>query len=604
MENHDDSPLYRIRHSMAHVLAQAVKELYPEAQLGFGPPTDNGCFYDFDLGTRTIHESDLKEIETRMRKIIGQKQIFQAETVSFTEAKDRLEKVNETYKVENVVNLQNRGVTEFKFYSNGPFADLCEGPHVPTTGSLPAKAFKLDRIAGAYWLGDEKRKMLTRIYALVFETPEALQDYLKRRDLAAQFDHKKLGRELDIFEIDDLVGKGLPLWLPNGTIIRDEIEKYAKEVEFHYGYKRVATPHIAKGDLYVKSQHLASYKESMYPPMRIENTDTGRIDEYYLKPMNCPHHHLIYGARKRSYRDLPLRFAEYGTVYRLEQSGELSGLIRVRCLSMNDAHIYCRRQQLKAEMKNILAMYEEFYKAFKLTEFRMRLSRRAWDGDMSKFKGDQAMWKEAEDVLRDVLDNSGLEYFSAEGEAAFYGPKIDVQFRNLMGREETVSTIQVDFLSPKNFQLAYTDEEGKDQMPVIIHRSPLSTHERFISFLLEYYGGALPTWCAPQQVVLIPVNDDCKPYAQSLVDELHSQMVRIEIDDSDASFNKKIRNQAVRKVPIVGIIGQREVAEQTLTVKRYGVNEQLTLARQTFISDVLDEIRQRKNLRQPMGAML
>ncbi len=603
MDIQENPKLYRIRHSLAHVLAQAVQQKYPHVQLGFGPPTEHGFFYDFDFGAEPLVETELKDIEKAMKKIIGASQAFEYFEFDFDGAVEFLNKNKpENYKLENLQNLRDRGETKFTFYKNGNFLDVCEGPHVEKTSQLPPDAFKLDRIAGAYWLGDEKRKMLTRIYALAFENKAQLEDFLKRRKLAEEFDHKKLGKELDIYHYEDIVGKGLPLWLPNGTVIRDEIQRYATDMEFRYGYSRVATPHITKGDLYVRSQHLESYKDSMFPPMVIE--DEGHRTEYYLKPMNCPHHHLIYAARKRSYRDLPLRLAEYGTCYRYEQSGEVSGLIRVRCMTMNDAHIYLRENQFEEEFGKLLQMYREFYSTFGLSNnFKSRLSIRGSE-NRDKYKGSDVMWDKAEKMLEKALVDAGMEFYRGEGEAAFYGPKIDFQFRNLMGREETVSTIQVDFLSPANFELAYTDEHGQDQQPIILHRAPLSTHERFISFLLEYYGGAFPTWCSPQQVVVVPVNEDCHAYGRELVAELHSKMVRAEIDESDNSFNKKIRNHTMRKAPIQLIIGLKEVEQRQLTIRRYGIQEQVTQGRDDFVESLLKEIKDRVMLRQPMGALL
>jgi len=601
MEAHD-SKLYMIRHSLAHVLAQAIQQKFPDVQLGFGPPTEHGFYYDFDFGQKTLAESDLKDIEKAMKKIIGQGQVFEYFEFDFEGAVQFLEShKSEPYKLENLRNLHERGETKFTFYKNGRFLDVCEGPHVEKTSLLPADSFKLDRIAGAYWLGHEKNKMLTRIYALAFENRQQLDDFLKRRQMAEEYDHKKLGKELDIYHYEDLIGKGLPLWLPNGTVIRDEIQKYAVEMEFKYGYKRVATPHITKGDLYVRSQHLPAYRESMFPPIVVE--DDGHKTEYYLKPMNCPHHHLIYSARKRSYRDLPLRLAEYGTCYRYEQSGEVSGLIRVRCLTMNDAHIYLRENQFESEFNKLLTMYQEFYKTFGLTEFRFRLSVRGED-NKEKFRGDGKMWDKAENLLEQALKTAGVNYFRGEGEAAFYGPKIDIQFRNLMGREETVSTIQVDFLSPQNFELSYIDEQGQEQTPIIIHRAPLSTHERFISYLIEYYGGAFPSWCAPVQVVVIPVSEQVHAYGEALVAALQSQMVRVEMDESDHSFNKKIRSHTMRKVPVLLIIGQKEADEGHVTVRRYGIQEQKTMERDVFVRELLGEIKDRVMHRQPMGALL
>jgi len=602
MEVADNPVLYKLRHSLAHVLAQAVKQKYPSAKLGFGPPTDTGFFYDFDFGSDVLSESDLKDIEKSMKKIIRQKQSFERSDCKIADAVEKLSAVNEPYKVENAKSLADRGVESFSFYENGSFVDLCEGPHVGNTGDLADAAFKLDRIAGAYWLGNENNKMLTRIYALAFEKREELDDFLKRRQLAQKFDHKKLGKELDIYTQNDLVGKGLILWMPNGTIIRDEIEKYACETEFKYGYKRVATPHIAKADLYKRSQHLPAYKESMFPPMVIEE-DGAEPTEYYLKPMNCPHHHLIFDARVRSYRELPIRLAEYGVNYRYEQSGELSGLIRVRCMTLNDAHIYLTHDQFKEEFRSLIKLYQEFYDTFKLTEYTFRLSIRG-EENKDKFKGDDAMWTRGETLLAEVLDELGIKYYVGEGEGAFYGPKVDIQFKNLMGREETVSTIQVDYLSPVNFDLKYIDEHGAEQTPLILHRSPLSTHERFISFLMEYYGGAFPTWCAPVQVTMIPVNENCHEFANELKDRLRKDMIRVEIDTSANSFNKKIRTNTVRKIPNILIIGDREVAEKQVTIRRYGIEDQETLAVDDFVANLKSEISERKMLRKPMASIL
>lgn len=600
--NFEDNPkLYAIRHSLAHVLAQAVVEKYPKARLGFGPPTREGFYYDFDFQGEAPAEADLKDLEKRMRKIIQSDQVFEKVSGNFEDALKIIDSVKEPYKAENIKNLHDRGVLEFSFYKNGSFQDLCEGPHVEKTRDLPADSFKLDRIAGAYWLGDQKRPMLTRIYALAFENKQDLHDYKMRREKAAAFDHKKLGKELDIYQIEELVGKGLPLWLPNGTVIRDCIQRFAEEKEFEYGYKRVSTPHITKKELYVQSEHVPAYLDSMFPPMVVE--EEGDKTEYYLKPMNCPHHHLIYGARPHSYRDLPIRLAEYGHVYRYEQSGELSGLIRVRCMCMNDAHIYLRRDQFESEFRKTIELYQEFYSTFKLKDYTYRLSIRGKD-NAEKFKGDPAMWDEGEALLAKVMDEMKLPYFVGEGEGAFYGPKIDIQFRNVMGREETVSTIQVDFLSPKNFDLKYTDEKGDARSPIIIHRSPLSTHERFISFLLEYYGGAFPTWCAPEQVCIIPVHTDSLKYCEDLKKRLFSQKVRVYIDDSDNSFNKKIRTNLKKKVPILLIIGEEEVKNNKVTIRRYGVEKQDTLPADKFIDKLRIEIRDRTMEREPIGSLI
>ena len=589
-------------HTSAHVLAQAVQLKYPGVQLGFGPPTEFGFYYDFDFGSHSIEESDLKDLEKKMKKIIGQRQLFERVETDYEGALDLLNTHrHEPYKVENLKNLKERGVEAFSFYRNGQFLDVCEGPHIEHTGELPGDAFRLDRVAGAYWLGDEKNKMLTRIYALAFSTKLELDDHLKRRSLAEENDHRKLGKELELYHLEESIGKGLPLWLPNGTIIRDEIEEFARQTEFAHGYQRVCTPHISKGELYERSQHLAAYKDSMFPPMRLEE-EGGKSIDYYLKPMNCPHHHMIFKYRKRSYKELPLRLAEYGTCYRYEQSGELSGLIRVRAMTMNDAHIYLRESQFEEECKNIMKMYLQFYETFRLREFSFRLSVRGED-NKDKFKGDPAMWDKAEYLLEKVLKEMGQPFDTGIGEAAFYGPKIDIQFRNLMGREETVSTIQVDFLSPINFDLTFINEQSQEEKPIIIHRAPLSTHERFLSFLVEYYGGAFPTWCAPVQVCLVPVNESCHEYCKELAAVLHKNRIRCTFDDSQVSFNKKIRNNTVKKVPIIVIVGQKEVDNNEVTVRRYGIKEQATLTRKDFMQSLFDEIYDRKMYREPISSL-
>ena len=602
MEETQNPKLYRIRHSLAHVLAQAVLQKFPQAQLGFGPPTDQGFFYDFDLKGAQIHPDDLKEIEKTMKKIIGQAQKF---TTFSHDKKAALAALNshrvESYKQQNIDNLAERGVTEFSFYQIGTFLDLCEGPHVEHTGQLPADAFKLDRIAGAYWLGDEKNPMLTRIYALAFETRAELDDFIKRRKLAEEYDHKKLGKELDFYHFDDEVGKGLPLWLPNGTVIRNEVQRFAEEVEFQFGYQRVATPNVAKSELYLRSQHLPAYEDSMFPPMEVK--DEGQSVKFYLKPMNCPHHHKIYSARPRSYRDLPLRLAEYGTCYRYEQSGELSGLLRVRCMTMNDAHIYLRLDQFESEFKEIMRMYLHFYTVFKLKDYRFRLSIRGKEHS-EKYKGSEEMWNMGEAMLKSALDDLGVDYFVGEGEAAFYGPKVDIQFKNLMGREETVSTIQVDFYSPERFELTYRDQNGQDVRPIILHRAPLSTHERFISYLIEYYGGAFPTWCAPVQVAMIPVNEQATPYCKEFAATMKQNFMRVVVDESDNTFNKKIRTNTVQKVPIILIVGDKEREHSQVTIRRYGQQAQETVSKDEFLAMVLAEVKDRVMLRTPMASIL
>jgi threonyl-tRNA synthetase len=600
----ENTELYKIRHSLAHVLAQAVQLEFPDVKLGFGPPVDNGFYYDFDFGDEVINDTHLKQIEKRMKKIISQNQKFERVETDFDGALEMCAKLSEPYKKENIENLKSRGVENFSFYSNGPFTDICEGPHMESTGKIPKGVYKLDRVAGAYWLGDEKNKMLTRIYALAYETREQLDEYLKRRKLAQENDHKKLGKELDLFHFDDEVGKGLPLWLPNGTVIKDEIEKYANELQFKGNYKKVSTPVLAKSNLYRTSGHLPMYEDSMFPPMTHTNEETGHEEKYYLRPMCCPFHHKVFSSTKRSYRELPLRLSEYGNIFRFEQSGELSGLIRVRSMCLNDAHLYMARSQVKDEISAILNMYNEFYATFKLKDYKFRLSTRGKDYDQGKFGGSDEMWEEAEAQLEAALKSEGIDYYIGEGEAAFYGPKIDIQFRNTLGREETVSTIQVDYLAAEKFDLKFTNDHGEDEKPVVLHRAPLSTHERFISFLIEYYGGAFPAWCSPVQVRMIPVNEKCEAYCAEFAEKLKAQEFRVEVDKSSDSFSKKVRNGAMKKIPLLLIIGHDEVDNSTVSVRRFGSRDNETMSQGAFVDLLTDEVENRINHREPIGAIL
>ena len=569
-----DESLYKIRHSLAHVMAQAILQIRPDAKLAFGPPVENGFYYDFDLETPLV-EDDFPEIEDRMKKIIREKQEFVESKVSVEDALKSLEEKGELYKVEYAKELAEQGETELGFFINGSFEDMCRGPHVEHTGKLPRDGFCLDSIAGAYWRGDEKRKQLTRVYALAFTNKGSLKQFKKQRELARARDHRKLGSELDYYVINDSVGPGLPLWMPNGTVVRDELESFAKEIEFRGGYQRVHTPHITKSEVYYTSGHLPYYKEDMYPPMEVDG------QEYYLKPMNCPHHHMIYAARPRSYRDLPFKLAEYGTCYRNEDSGALAGLLRVRMLSMNDAHIYCRPDQLKSEFREVLDIHKMYYDKFRLSDYWMRLSLHD-PTNKTKYVENPEAWSTSESVIKGVLDEMDIPYDVGEGEAAFYGPKVDFQIKNVIGREETASTNQLDFAMPERFDLKYIGEDGTDHRPYIIHRAPLGTHERFIAFLIEHFGGAFPTWMAPTQVIIVPVTDKFADYATSLQQELRGGMIRAAVDSSSDSFNKRIRKAITSKVPNIAIVGGNEVEEGTVTWRRYVVKEQQTLARGEF----------------------
>lgn len=575
-ENQDHSPLYKIRHSLAHVLAQAVLELRPEARLAFGPPIDTGCYYDFDL-EKPLSDEDFEEIEKRMQRIIQEKQEFQFEAKSAAEAVEYLKSRGEHYKVEYCQELIQRGESEIGFYTNGPFTDMCGGPHLTHTGEIPKNCFKIDSLAGAYWRGDEKNPQLTRVYVLAFNDKSELKDYIARRELARQRDHRKLGKELELFTFSDQVGPGLPLWMPNGTVLREELEKLAKEVEARAGYQRVATPHLAKEQLYYTSGHLPYYADGMFPPMELEGES-----KYYLKAMNCPHHHMIYDTRPRSYRELPLKLAEYGMCYRFESSGSLAGLLRVRSLCMNDAHIYCTPEQLKQQLIETFNMAFNYYQMFRFEGIQVRISTHDPD-NKEKFVDNPEMWKFSEEVVREVVQELGVDHVLGEGEAAFYGPKLDFQARTLLGREESLGTTQLDFAQPLNFNLKYIGEDGQEHRPYIVHRAPLSTHERFMAFLIEHLGGAFPTWMAPVQVAIVSVSEKFNEYAHSLEQELRDGLFRVEVDNSDNSFNKKIRAAVTRKIPNILIVGANEVEAGTVTLRRYCVKEQLTLGRAEFM---------------------
>jgi len=602
---HDE--LYKIRHSLAHVMAQAVLEMRPGSTLGFGPPIRDGFYYDFILA-EPLTEEDFPDLTRRMKKIIKKGQRFDREELSAADALARIAEMGEPYKQEYGSELIDKnGLDGLTFYRNGPFLDMCEGPHVHTTKDIPRDGFKIRSVAGAYWRGNSDNVMMTRIYVWAFLDKETLDSHVEAYELALARDHKRLGRELGIYAIDNDIGKGLPLWLPNGTIVRDELENLAKELEFKAGYVRVATPHLAKESLYHTTGHLPYYAEDMYPAMELmeeadvegeqaEGADGPRVKEAYrLRPMNCPHHHKVFDAEPRSYRDLPLRLAEYGQVYRFEDSGAVSGLVRVRGMCMNDAHIYCTAEQIKDEFKAIMGMYQEAYDILGLDTFHVRLSK--WDPQdpkgKEKYVDNPEAWQESEQILEEVLVELGIDFKVGIGEGAFYGPKIDIQFNTVTGREESVSTVQLDFAVPGRMNLKYVGSDGEEHTPYCIHRAPFSTHERMVAFLIEHYGGAFPTWLAPIQVQMLTVSEQYDDYANEIVRRLRGQMVRAELAPSNDTLPKKIRQGATRKIPNLLIIGEREVADGSVTLRRYGQRDQHTMSVEAFESALMHAIKRR-----------
>ncbi|MCC7021014.1 MAG: threonine--tRNA ligase [Ardenticatenales bacterium] len=612
--------LYRLRHSMAHVMAQAVRDLHPDVRFAIGPPIDDGFYYDFDLGAgpdgrpTTFSPDDLAAIEKRMRQIIAGKHPFQYREVSADEARTLF--AGQPYKLELIEGLTKGDVDEYgverdevdvdgasggagdaaragaaavviSTYRQDAFEDLCKGPHVEHTGQLPADAFKLLSVAGAYWRGDEHRPMLQRIYGTAWLNKKDLAAHLLMLEEATKRDHRKLGRELDIFTFDDEVGPGLPLWLPNGGILIEEIERLAKETELRHGYQRVRTPNLAKEDLFLHSGHLPYYADGMYPPMELEGV------RYYVKPMNCPMHHKIFASRPRSYRDLPLRLAEYGTCYRFEKSGELIGLLRVRSLQMNDAHIYCSAEQFEAEFLDVIAMYLEYFALFGIERYVMRFSRHHKRGLGKKYVDNAPLWLHTEDMVRQAMHSGNIPFVEVPDEAAFYGPKIDVQIWSATGREFTLATNQVDFAQPERFDLTYTSAGGGAERPLCIHRAPLGTHERLIGFLIEHYAGAFPVWLAPEQARVIPITEDHNGYAERVAAELRAAGLRASADLGADRMNAKIRDAQLKKVPYMLVVGDQEMADDTVAIRRRDGTRGEPVAVGAFAADVVERVRVR-----------
>lgn len=577
------SDLSNLRHSFSHLLAAAVTRLWPNALPTIGPATDDGFYYDFDLREEKISESDFKQIEKTMEKMVREWRSFEGREVTPSEAQELFR--DNPYKLELINELAQKE-EKITVYQSGEFVDLCRGGHT-NEPSKDLKHFKLMSVAGAYWRGSEKNKMLTRIYGAAFATKKELDDYLAMLAEAKKRDHRRLGAELELFFIDEMVGKGLVMWLPKGTIMRDEIEKLARQKEQEYGYQRVVTPHIAKEGLFTTSGHLPYYKESMYPPMVMDD------GTYYLKAMNCPHHHRIFCQKPRSYRDMPVRLAEYGTCYRNELSGTLSGLLRVRGMAMNDAHIYCRKDQIKDEFKKVIELTLEHFSIFNLKDYWFRLS--LWSPDHTdKYIDEPENWAYTEQVIREVLTEMNLPFKEIADEAAFYGPKVDVQFTSAIGREETMSTIQLDFAAKGRFNLVYTDNTGKENNEVfVIHRAPLSVHERFLAFLIEHYAGAFPLWLAPVQVALLPLGENHVEFAQQVSDSMKAKGIRVELDTDAKSIGAKIRHQTLQKVPYMGIMGDKELESKTISVRTREGKDLGALSVDSFIQKLISDIENR-----------
>ena len=577
VEGHDT-----LLHSTAHLMAQAVKDLFPEALVTIGPTIENGFYYDFDVDIPFTDEV-IQNIENRMKELAKSSQEISRMEISASDAIKMFDDMGESYKVEIIKEIDPNDI--ISAYTQTSFTDLCRGPHVSNTSKI--KYFKLLSTSGAYWRGDENNKMLQRIYGTVFSTKDALKTHLHNLEEAKKRDHRKLGKELNLFAFDEEVGPGLPLWLPNGTVMIEELERLAKQTEKKAGFDQVRTPHLTKGTIYERSGHLEHYKDSMYPEMSIDGAD------YYVKPMNCPHHHKIFSAIPRSYRDMPVRLSEYGTCYRYEKSGQLFGLMRVRSLQMNDAHIYCSPDQFKEEFINVCKMYLEYFELFDIKKYTMRLSLHDKKHLGDKYVDEPELWLETEQWVREALDEGGFNYVEVPGEAAFYGPKIDVQVWSAIGKEFTLATNQVDFVVPERFDLSYKDKNGNQQTPICIHRAPLSTHERFIGFLIEHFGGNFPLWLAPVQVAVLPVSEKVNDYAKNLTNKLIDHDIRAMLDDRSDKVGAKIRKAEINRINVMLIVGPKEQENNTVSVRRKFSGDLGTVDQDILLSTLVNEIKDR-----------
>ena len=571
-------------HSTAHLMAHAVKELFPEAKVTIGPAIENRFYYDFDIDG-TFSDEDLVKIEKKMGELAANDHMVTRMELTHGEAVKLFNKMNESYKVEIIEDIE--GDDKIAAYTQGDFTDLCRGPHVLQTGKI--KYFKLLNTSGAYWRGNENNKMLQRIYGTSFSSKKDLNKYLNFLEEAKKRDHRKLGKELSLFTFDEEVGPGLPLWLPNGAVIIDELEALAKETEDKAAYLRVRTPHLTKGSLYEKSGHLDHYQDAMYPSMDVDGT------EYYVKPMNCPHHHKIYAARPKSYRDLPVRLSEYGTCYRYEKSGQLFGLMRVRSMQMNDAHIYCTKDQFKDEFLAVCKMYLYYFDIFGIDKYQLRLGLHDAEGLGKKYIDEAELWQQTEAEVREALQEGNIDHVEISGEAAFYGPKIDVQVWSAIGKEFTLATNQVDFAIPKRFGLTFTDEEGREQTPICIHRAPLSTHERFVGFLIEHFGGDFPLWLAPIQVAVLPVSDKVIDYARNVETTLKEAGIRVQLNDQPDKVGAKIRQAEFQRINVMLVVGEKEAQNNQVALRRRFKGDLGTQLLDDVVTELKTEIETRRN---------
>ncbi len=568
-------------HSSAHLMAEAIEILYPGAKFGIGPDIENGFYYDIDFGERTIVQDDLTKIEQKMKELVKQKQSFVRSVVSKKEALDYFSKKDDEYKLELIEDLEDGQIS---FYQCGEFVDLCRGPHIPNTGVI--KAIKLLSVAGAYWRGDEKRKQLTRIYGITFPKKKELTEYLELLEEAKKRDHRKIGKELELFTFSHRVGQGLPLWLPKGAMLRERLENYLKKVQKDAGYLPVITPHIGGKELYVTSGHYAKYGEDSFRPITTPNEG----EEFLLKPMNCPHHCEIYKSKPHSYRDLPYRLAEFGTVYRYEQSGELHGLTRVRGFTQDDAHIFCRPDQVKDEFKNVIKIVLQIFKALKFEDFITQISVRD-KSNMEKYIGSDENWEKAESAIIEVAKESGLEYVIEEGEAAFYGPKMDFMVRDAIGRKWQLGTIQVDYNLPERFELEYIGKDNKKHRPVMIHRAPFGSMERFVAVLIEHTAGKFPLWLTPEQVRILPISEKYQKYAEKVLELLNNSDIRAQIDDRSEKTGRKIRDAEMQRVPYMLIVGEKEESDSKVSFRKQGSGDQGSVSVDDFIKMIDDEVK-------------